>query len=215
MPRRSFASLVAVFGAAMFFACSGQPPLAPTVPPAALGSGLSVDGMLASSPAGPEYADVSNQGGGGVYAANGATLVRQPNGLRVSISVPTPQPGTYNYPAGRTPGHPEVFTLWVFIFNFPDLCSDPCGADDLGVATAAKGGVYNGGGHAASGSHLTIAGRIRAGETPFNHAPLESPGTAEVHLAIAPHGALDPSALPEDFRLPTGPAVFWWVAIFD
>ncbi len=170
--------------------------------------------VLAGS--GPEYANVMNQGGVGVYAANAARLVRGPNGLVASVTVPTPLPGTYNYPAGRVSGHPEVFTAWAFVFNYPNLCTVPCGADDLGAATPAKGGVYNIGGHVASGSSLTIAGRIGVGETPFNPAtaPLESPGTAEVHLAIAPHGYVEPPNRATEFGLPTGPSVFWWTSMF-
>ena len=167
---------------------------------------------------GPEYADVSNQSaaGGGVYAANGAMLVRQPNGLRASVTVPTPQPGMYVYPPGRTSGHPEVFTLWAFIFNNPDMCSDPCDANDLGAGTAAKGGAYNVGGHVTSGNSMTIAGQIRVGDPPFNpaHAPLELPATAEVHLAIAPHGHVDSSAYPNEFRTPAGSLPMWWTAMF-
>jgi hypothetical protein len=191
-------------------ACSdtGGAPLAPaSSTPGAIG-------LAALAGSGPETADVMNQGGVGVYAANAATLVRQPNGLAASVTVPTPQPGTYNYPAGRVAGHPEVFTLWAFVFNYPDLCTAPCNEDDLGAATPAKGGVYNIGGHVASGSSLTIAGRIGVGETPFAAAPLESPGTAEVHLALAPHGFVEPSNRAAEFNLPTGPAVFWWVARF-
>jgi hypothetical protein len=217
MPSRSIVSLMfALSGAAVCLACSAETPLTPTRAPAldALSSNVQSSPTLASSTAGPEHADVSNQGGGGVYAPGGATLVRQPGGLRASMSVPTPQPGTYNYPAGRTAGHPEVFTLWAFVFNYPDLCSNPCNADDLGPNTPAKGGVYNVGGHFASGQHLTVAGRIGVGETPFGGAALESPETAEVHLALAPHGAVDPSALPGEFRSPTGPMAFWWIAMF-
>ena len=166
--------------------------------------------------ASPVYANVMNQGGAGVYAENGAKLLRQPNGLRASVTVPTPQPGTYNYPAGRVSGHPEVFTLWAFVFNYPNLCTAPCNEDDLGAATPAKGGVYNIGGHVASGSSLTIAGAIAIGETPFAPAtaPLESPSTAEVHLAIAPHGFVEPANRSAEFGLPTGPAVFWWISTF-
>jgi hypothetical protein len=167
---------------------------------------------------GPEYADVSNQmaAGGGVYAADAAMLVRQPNGLRASVTIPTPESGTYVYPPGRTPGHPEVFTLWAFVFNYPNMCSAPCDANDLGAGTAAKGGVYNVGGHVASGNSMTIAGQIGVGDTPFNpaHAPLESPSTAEVHLAIAPHGHVDSSAYPNEFRIPAGSPPMWWIAIF-
>jgi hypothetical protein len=175
--------------------------------------------MLSASAGGPEYAHVSNQGGGGVYAMNGGSLVREPTGLQARVSMPTPAPGSYSYPSGTTPGHPEVFTLWIFVFNYPDLCSDPCNMDDLGVDKPARGGAYNAGGHAVSGDTLSIAGRIGVGETPFDHpvitmAPLELPGTALVHLAIAPHGGLDPSKLPNEFRIPTGTMAHWWVAMF-
>ena len=162
----------------------------------------------------PEYADVMVQGGGGVLAENGMMVKRQPKGLRISSSIPTPAPGSYQYPAGGEVGHPEVFTLWAFIFNYPELCSDnDCGMNDLGN-TMAQGGAYNVGGHAVgSGGMLNIAGRIAVGEEPFAGVPLQSPETAEVHTAIAPHGALDPSTLPGEFRSPTGPSSIWWVGI--
>lgn len=165
----------------------------------------------------PERADVMNQGGVGVYAEDGATLVRQANGLRMGMTVPTPAPGTYVYPDGATPGHPEVFTLWAFVFNFPHNCTVPCNGDDLGTATGANGGVYNVGGHVGAGGFFTISGRIGVGEAALAFAPLTSPETAEVHLALTSHGALDPATLPGEFRSPTGsPACgCWWVAIFD
>jgi hypothetical protein len=205
---------VALFGAALCFGCSDPLPGAPTP----LSSPTTNE--LAATPGGPEYADVSNQGGAGVHAVNGASLVRQPNGLQARLSMPTPAPGSYTYPTGITPGHPEVFTLWMFVFNYPDLCSAPCDSNDLGVDKPARGGAYNAGGHPASGNTLTIAGRIAVGETPFDHpvitmAALELPGTAEVHLAIAPHGGLDPSKLPNEFRIPKGTPAHWWVAVFD
>lgn len=174
---------------------------------------------------GGERADVMNQGGVGVYAANGAHVVREPNGVRVSMTVPTPEPGTYIYPPnppGIVPGHPEVFTLWAFIFNFPDLCVGPCDGNDLGDGAAAKGSVYNAGGHVASGNSLTVAGRIGVGQPAgappgIVPTPLVNPSGAEIHLALTSHGALDPSTLPGEFHSPTGSPVCgcWWVAIFD
>ena len=101
----------------------------------------------------------------------------------------------------------------------PRAVHDAVRSDDLGVDKPARGGAYNGGGHVVSGNTLSIAGRIGVGETPFDHptitmAPLESPATATVHLAIAPHGNQDPTKLPDEFRLPTGTPAFWWVAMF-
>lgn len=172
--------------------------------------------MLALSVA-AAAADVMNQGGGGVYAADGASLVRQANGLQVKMTVPTPTPGGYVYAPGfEDVGPPEVFTLWAFVFNYPNLCSDGvCGIDDVGN-TPARGGVYNVGGHVAAGRSLTIAGRVGVGEAALGGAALESPGTAEVHVALAPHGALGSAQLPTEFRTPAGSPVCgcWWVAIF-
>lgn len=219
--RRSMfaASAVAAFAAASIVAC-GDSPAGPS--DVAGGTGAAVTaGAPVSAGGGPEYANVMAQGGGSVYAPNGAMLVRQPTGLRLSITMPTPEPGSYVYAPGRMEvGNPEVFTLWAFVFNYPQNCTPPgCDGDDLGANTAAKGGVYNVAGHPSGGGGLTLSGRLAVGQSPFapNTAPLESPQTAEIHLAVAPHGALDPDRLPDDFRLPTGsPACgCWWVAIFD
>ncbi len=173
---------------------------------------------------GGESADVMNQGGVGVYAENGATVVRQPKGLRMSVTMPTPQPNSYVYPPnppGIVAGHPEVFTLWAFIFNHPELCTDGvCGGDDLGAGAAAKGSVYNVGGHVAAGRSLTISGRIAVGQAAVAPpgvvpTPLENPAGAEIHLAVTSHGALNPATLPGEFSSPTGSPVCgcWWVAV--
>lgn len=168
------------------------------------------------------YADVMNQGGDGVYAAGGAHVVRQPKGLRMSVRMPTPPVADYTYPEGIEPGHPEVFTLWAFIFNHPESCTDgECGGDDLGADADAKGSVYNVAGHVTSGRRLTLAGRIGVGQPALappgvTPTPLSNPEGAEIHLAVTSHGGLDPSTLPGEFRSPTGSPVCdcWWVALF-
>ena len=163
------------------------------------------------------HADVMDQNGIDVYSADGATMIRQPNGLRLSLTMPTPEAGEYVYASGTVEGHPELFTLWAFVFNHPENCTFPCSGDDLGPGTGADGGAYNVGGVVSGGGTLNIAGRIGIGEEPFVFSPLELPATAEVHLAIAPHGALDPSSLPNELRIPTGNSMCgcWWVAVFD
>jgi len=49
--------------------------------------------------------------------------------------MPTPEPGSYTYPQGPTasgePGHPETFSLWVFIFFNPEECHNGCDGSDL------------------------------------------------------------------------------------
>ncbi len=169
--------------------------------------------------AGPqaEYQDIMEQGEVGVYSADGAKIVRQPTGFSASVTMPTPAPGAYTYADGTTPGHPEIFTLWAFVFNYPELCNGPCNGDDLGMDKPAQGGAYNVGGVVSAGGSMTIAGRIRVGEDPFRWAPLELPTSAEIHLAVAPHGAMDPADLPNELRIPTGNGgcACWWVAIFE
>lgn len=227
IPACRFPLAATLFGAVLCVGCADSLPAAPTALNSLTPDSLSAAPISLNAPTsggsalgGPEHADVSNQGGGGVYAAAGASLVRQPTGLQARLAMPTPASGSYLYPAGTTPGEPEVFTLWIFVFNFPELCSDPCDLNDLGTDKPAQGGAYNGGGHVAEGHSLTIAGRIGVGETPFDHpvidmAPLTNPATAVVHLAIAPHGELDPTKLPNEFRIPTGSPAYWWVAMFD
>lgn len=213
MPRKSLTTLAAVL---VLAAC--EPSIVDSEPLPAIDAAFGTH-------KGAEYADVMDQGGVGVYAANGAKMVRQPNGLRASISMPTPQPGEYVYPPnppGIVPGHPEVFTLWMFAFNFPALCTDGvCNGDDLGAGAAAKGSVYPVVGHPVSGRSLNLSGRIGVGEPALAPpgvvpTPLTNPEGAEIHLAVTSHGALDPSTLPGEFRSPTGSPTCgcWWTAVF-
>jgi hypothetical protein len=167
--------------------------------------------------------DVRGQGSGGpVVAEEGAMLQRSDNGLSAKLTMPTPEPGTYNYPPAQTvpfpfpaavPGHPEAYSLWVFVFNYPALCSQPCDSNDLGV-TGARGGAFNAAGHVVGGSTLQLAGHVSTNSTPFGGSKLLEPRTAEVHLAVAPHGALDPTLLPDQITKPIGNPSFWWSAIF-
>lgn len=168
----------------------------------------------------PETADVMTQDGMGVHASDGARLVRQANGIAMSVTMPTPEPGSYVYADGTESGHPEVFTLWAFVFSHPENCSDACGPDD--VADPAVGfGVYNVAGHVNAGATLNLSGRVGVGEPAMGPpgaaiTPLSNPAGAEVHLAVAPHGALDPATLPSELRVPVGSPVCgcWWVALF-
>jgi hypothetical protein len=171
-----------------------------------------------------ETSDVRGQGSAGpVVAVDGAVLRRSDNGLSAMLTMPTPEPGTYNYPPAQTapfpfpaaaPGHPEAYSLWVFVFNYPALCSQPCDSNDLG-ATPARGGAFNAAGHVVGGSNLQLAGYVSMNSTPFGGSMLLEPRTAEVHLAVAPHGVLDPALLPDQITKPIGNPSFWWSAIFD
>lgn len=168
-----------------------------------------------------ETSDVLEQGEGAVYAHDGARLVRQADGLAVSVKMPVPQPGTYLYPEGTVEGHPEVFTLWMFVFNRPEHCSGPCGPDDM-TNPDVEFGVYNPAGHVAAGGTLALSGRVGVGDmagAPPGITPhdLSNPGGAEVHLAVTSHGALDPATLPGEFHRPTGSGGCgcWWLALFD
>jgi len=166
--------------------------------------------------------DVIGQGEAGpVVSEDGATLIRTNNGVTASLQMPTPVPGSYVYPPGNAfqpqvyMGSPEVFTGWIFIFNHPEECSDGvCDSNDLGE-TPAMGGAYNFGGHAVGGPNLMISGHISVGEETFLGAPLSNPGGAEIHLAIAPHGSLQPDLLPTQINFPIGGPPHWWIAVFQ
>jgi hypothetical protein len=177
--------------------------------------------------------DVRGQGPAGpVVSVSGATLIRSTNGITISLSMPTPVPGSYIYPPANpfqtvppVPGTPEVFTGWVFIFNNPENCRVPyeCipGSPSTGPqdfpADLGNGGAYNFAGHAVSGGGaLDLVGHISKGEAVFGGvAPLMNPTGAEVHVAVAPHGVLVPELLPEQLNTPVGSPPFWWIAIFD
>lgn len=190
-----------------------------------LAASLAAIGLAAGAQAGAETADVVGQGPAGpVVSADGARLIRNASGINISLSMPTPASGTYLYPPGNGfqpevyPGHPEVFTGWAFIFNYPEECSDGvCGFDDLGPDKPAKGGAFNYAGHVVGGSTLRLSGRVRTSDDPFPAAPgvpLENPMGAEVHVAIAPHGAVQPDLLPAQIGTPVGASMHWWLAIF-
>lgn len=149
-----------------------------------------------------ETADVFGQGmSGSVVAGAEATIRRTPNGISTKLSMPTPEPGTYAYPEGADEGHPEAFTLWVFVFNDPE--------------SEEWDGAFHGAGHAVGGRHLNLSGHIALNTEPFVGEMLENPEGAKVHLAVAPHGALDPDKLPEQIKTPSGTPDHWWFALFE
>ena len=180
-----------------------------------------------------ENADISGQGGEGQpIAIDGAWLARATDGVRVSAVVPTPIPGSYEYPTrdmvvGWAQPHPvvvtggaddeeEVFTMWVFIFNYPDLCTDEsCDLDDLASDAAARGGSFQADGRIADRDELELVGSVRFGQLPSSGSFLENPLGAEVHIAIAPHGkALSGSDLQRQLTGPLGNPTLWWAATF-
>ena len=174
-----------------------------------------------------QTADVLGQGGDGVYQEDGARLVRSETSLRIKWKVPTPAPGTYQYPTADQvppgapthpeiiPGWPEVFTLWVFVFNHPELCSAPCDFDDIGDTTAAQGGVYQLDATVALDGKIRFKGKVKVGEAPLVGAALQNPNGAEVHPAMAPHGkAHCGEALEQQLTGSVGNPSFWWPALF-
>jgi hypothetical protein len=193
---------------------------------ALLGAAMLVLLALPANAAGvtTEVRDVRGQGPAGpVVAVGGAVLQRSDSGLSAKLTMPTPESGTYAYPPAQTtpfpfpaavPGHPEAYSLWVFVFNYPALCSQPCDSNDLGMATPARGGAFNAAGHVVGGSTLQLSGSVSMNSTPFGGSMLLEPRTAEVHLAVAPHGQVDPALLPDQITKPIGNPSFWWSALF-
>jgi hypothetical protein len=174
-------------------------------------------GMFATASANPDRgaqsatANVFGQGEDGpVVAEDGATLHRTHNGIQARLQMPTPEPGTYDYPSpgepsAAEPGHPEVFTLWLFVFD-----------DELGpFGDNPWSSAFHVAGHPVGGSNLTLSGQINTNTEPFAGFALEDPRDVEVHLAVAPHGGLDPQIMPEQIQTPAGGPGMWWFAIFD
>ena len=168
-----------------------------------------------------QKADVMEQGGAETYQHNGATLVRTDHSIEVKWKVPTPTPGSYTYPDPAPthppiePGSPEVFTLWMFVFDHPELCSDGmCGGNDIGD-TPARGSVYQADGEIAYQHQLRMGGKVRLGHTPEAGLGLSNPLGAEVHVAMAPHGqATDGDDLVTQLNTPAGSPPLWFTAIF-
>lgn len=190
--------------------------------------------MAATAAANPwETEDIFGQGmGGPTVAVDGAKINRGATGISASVTMPTPEPGTYMYPTGPTAsgeeGHPEAFSLWAFLFFNPEECAVPsnCGPADLITDPDVVAGAFNVGGHLVAGPTLTISGRVTENTPTFgdNLGLAETIGEAlamgysvadaEVHIAVAPHGGLAPELLPEQFTTPAGNPNFWWIALF-
>ncbi len=164
-------------------------------------------------------------------APDGAQLMRRDDGLHVVVEVPTPQPGSYEYPTNEmipptveyhppvSPGAadaPEVFTLWLFAFNDGSECTDgQCGPDDTDAGSAARGGVYQADGRIADADTLRFESNIRLGQQPDKGSPLDNPHSAEVHVAIAPHGrALSDTDGWIQLNTAIGNPTLWWGARF-
>jgi hypothetical protein len=177
-----------------------------------------------------ETADVVGQGlGGPTVALAEAAILRTPNGVAASLTMPTPEPGSYTYPVGPTgsgvAGHPEAYSLWVFVFFNPEACATAlCGPADLMQDPDVVAGAFNAGGHLAGGPTLSLAGFVNRGSATFGGPNAETLGTAldmgfdladaDIHVAVAPHGGLDPDLLPGSISTPVGNPSHWWISIF-
>jgi hypothetical protein len=187
--------------------------------------------VTAASAGTRETANVIGQGlAGPVVASGGAAIMRTPNGVVANLTMGTPEPGSYTYPVGPTgsgvAGHPEVFSLWVFIFYNPEACASAiCGPGDLMNNPNVIAGAHNAGGHVVGGPVLNLQGFVNRDSFTFGGANAETLGQAqalgydlahaEIHLAVAPHGALAPELLPASISTPVGTPATWWLALFD
>ncbi len=175
--------------------------------------------------------------------AEEALLTRYEDRLVFEIRMDTPDPGTYIYPdevpeARKAP--PEVFTAWAFVFNNPEHCVgdvdwDWCAGEDF--TEAVQAGVYGVAGHVSSIDHegasfildratdgqMILRGEITIGDPPWPDLPpgettypLSNPLEAEVHVAIAPHGQIDPATIATELYSPAGNpnCDCWWVSFF-
>lgn len=195
-----------------------------------LGSSLALSTSVVATAGTLETTDVFGQGmSGQTVAVDGASIMRTQTSVVAKLVMPTPAPGSYTYPVGPTgsgvAGHPEVFSLWLFVFFNPEECAAAiCAPGDLMNDPDVIAGAFNAGGHVAGGPNLTLAGSVNQDRATFGGPNAETIGQAlalgydladaEIHLAVAPHGALDPSLLPASISTPVGTPVQWWLAIF-
>lgn len=177
--------------------------------------------------------------------AEEALITRHEDKLVFEVRMDTPDPGSYVYPdtvedARKAP--PEVFTAWAFVFNNPEHCKgmeeegwEWCGAADF--SHDVRAGVYGVAGHVtaidheggsfildrASDGQMIMRGEIALGDQPWPDLPpgettypLSNPLGAEVHLAIAPHGQVDPATIAEELYGPAGTPLCgcWWLSFF-
>lgn len=194
-------------------------------------------------PSGVENEPTEMLGNAPTLHAEQALLVRHDDRLEFDVRMDTPDPGSYVYPATVDPERmapPEVFTAWAFVFNHPESCegadgSDLCGPNDF--SDDVQGGVYGVAGHVSSIDHegggfildrgtdgqIVLRGEIAIGDQPWPDLPpgettypLSNPLGAEVHVAIAPHGQIDPATIAEELYGPAGmPGCgCWWVAFY-
>jgi hypothetical protein len=193
-------------------------------------AGLLASGTIAGAASPWEQEDVFGQGlGGPTVAPGGARILRTADGVSVSVSMATPVPGSYAYPQGATAsgeaGHPEAFSLWAFVFFNPEACDGFCDPPDLMTNPDVVAGAFNASGHLVGGPNLTLTGHVNQSTPTFGGPMAETIGQAlgqgfdlaeaDVHVAVAPHGALDPELLPEQIKTPTGDPSFWWIALFE
>jgi len=175
--------------------------------------------------------------------AKQALLTRYEDKLVFDVRMDTPAPGSYVYPEevlDTKKAPPEVYTAWVFVFNNPEHCVgdedwDWCAGNDF--TEAVQAGVYGVAGHVSSIDHegggfildrgtdgqIVLRGEIALGDAqrpdlPPNETtyPLSDPLGAEVHLAIAPHGQVDPATVATELYSPAGNPICgcWWVSFF-
>ena len=169
--------------------------------------------LPASGDSSTETLDLVGQGFPSDNVVGTAELTRLPNGLTVRVTMQTPEPGSYSYPDGAADdGGPEAFSLWAFVFADPSQCVDGCSG--LADVAASGGGVFNVAGHISGGGKMVLSGHISKNSDPFALNQLTNAATAEVHVAVAPHGTLDPSQLPAQITTPIGSPPVWWIALF-
>ena len=88
----------------------------------------------------------------------------------------------------------NVYTLWAFTFSTPENCVDGCGFDDSGDRPDEVGFAMQ-----QVAGHVTgTSGNVNFG----GNIAVENAQTAEYHIVVAEHGALDPGIMPDQIKTP-------------
>lgn len=125
--------------------------------------------------------------GTGVPVGGAATLFRSNNNVRARIAT-----------SGLDTN--AAYTVWWILWNRPDLCSAPCGANDLGISGSsvfyAAGFVTGGDGTANVTAHLD-AGPLPSGIDILIPGGLHSGFglRAEIHMLLRSHGPISPGSV--------------------
>jgi hypothetical protein len=179
--------------------CADRLPLAPT---ASTSTPVALEGTQATAPSRsstalpatvasakatlPPPSEVRRFSDNSVVAGAQSTLMRNDNGVRMTVHTSDLDPGA-------------AYTVWWVIFNNPAACGVACMEDDLGNPAVEASVVFAAGHVLPPTGRGNFAAHIQVGDTTgaLFGPGLQNPRTAEIHLVMRSHGAPIPGLVHE------------------